>query len=130
MTDETAEQIKQEKLEALKRRAAGGPDTPIDIESRSHLEDVLDSNTVVLVDCHADWCGPCQQLKPIVKQVASETNAAVAVVDIDRHPDLAQNWSVRSVPTLLLFVDGEMEERVMGVQPFDRLSALIGQHTD
>lgn len=127
MTDETAEEIKREKLEALQRRAAGGPDRPIEVEDKGHLDAVLDTHAVVLVDCYADWCGPCKQLKPIVARIAADTRAAVATVDIDRHPEMAREWQVRSVPTLLLFADGDPAERMMGIQPFDRLRELVAR---
>lgn len=129
MSDETVEDIKRRKLEELQSRAGNAtPAEPVEITDQAHLSDLIDRHAVVLVDCYADWCGPCKQVRPIVERVAEETDAAVAAVDVDRHADLARSWNVRSIPTLLLFVDGELAERLVGVQPFDRLAELVGRH--
>lgn len=126
MSDDPVEEIKRGKLEKLQQSGgASSPDEPVPIGGRAEFTELLDDQRIVLVDCHAEWCGPCQQLKPIVKQVAAETSATVAIVDIDEHRDLAAEWSVRSVPTLLMFVDGELTERLVGVQPYDRIAQLI-----
>lgn len=129
MTDETVEEIKRRKLEQLQNgEATSTPDSPVSVTDEDHLNQLLADHPIVLVDCHAEWCGPCQQLKPILARIAEETQAVVATVDIDEHRNLAMEWGVRSVPTLLLYVDGERAERIMGVQPFDRLSSLIETH--
>lgn len=129
MSEDPVEEIKRDKLEQLQQSGApSSPEEPVQIGARTEFTELLGDQRIVLVDCHAEWCGPCQQLKPIVKQVAAEISAAVAIVDIDEHRDLAAEWSVRSVPTLLLFVDGELTERLVGVQPYDRIAQLIETH--
>lgn len=130
MSDEAIEEIKRRKLEELTKVAqTPAADEPIELEDESDLPDLFERHRIVLVDCHAEWCGPCKQLAPIVQQVAANTEAAVVKVDIDRQRSLAQRWTVRSVPTLLLFVDGEPVERLAGVQSFDRLQSLIQAHS-
>ncbi|MFB6299754.1 MAG: thioredoxin [Halobacteriales archaeon] len=104
-------------------------DTPIYIDGQTALTEVLNDNNVVLVDFYADWCGPCQMLEPTVESIAAQTDAAVAKVDIDAHQGLAQQHQVRSVPTLLLFADGEPVERVVGVQPESSLRSLVEGYT-
>lgn len=129
MTDETVEEIKRRKMEALQRQEdASTPSEPIPIRDASQFETVLDDYSLVLVDCHAEWCGPCQQLKPIVARIAQETEATVATVDIDAHQSLVANWNIRSVPTLLLFADGTLVERLVGVQPFEQLRQLLHRY--
>ncbi len=105
------------------------PDTPIHVESVDQFSEVTASHDVVLVDFYADWCGPCQQLEPIVEAVAAETDAAVAKVDIDRLQPLAQRHGVRGVPTMVLFSDGEPVEQTVGVKPKAQLTALIENYT-
>jgi thioredoxin 1 len=109
--------------------AAVAPETPIQIDSVNHFSVVTASHDVVLVDFYADWCGPCQQLKPIVEAVAAETDAAVAKVDIDRLQPLAQRHGVRGVPTMVLFSDGEPVEQTVGVKPKARLTTLVENYT-
>ncbi|KDE57768.1 thioredoxin [Halostagnicola sp. A56] len=104
------------------------PDEPIAITGQGHLESVVDGHDVVLVDCYADWCGPCKMLEPTVEALAAETDAAVAKVDVDANQRIAQQLGARSVPTLVLYADGQLTERLVGVQDRATLESLIEQH--
>ena len=99
--------------------------TPVHVESADHLDELVSANDVVLVDFHADWCGPCKMLEPTVEEIAAETDAVVAKVDIDELQDVARANGVRSVPTLQFYAGGEQAERVVGVQGKDDLVAII-----
>jgi thioredoxin 1 len=92
--------------------------------------EVLDEELPVLVDFTAVWCGPCKMLDPIVRQLAHEWNGKVKVVklDVDDNPQLAMDYQVMGVPTLMLFKDGEPVERVTGYQPKDRLAKKFSPH--
>lgn len=102
---------------------------PVQIGSESDLQSLIRNKEVLLVDFYADWCGPCQMLEPTVERIAAETDAAVAKVDIDQLQSLAEANNVRGVPTLLLYVDGELEERIVGLRDemslFDRVTAHL-----
>ena len=108
--------------------AESTPDGPVQIESGDHLTDVVASNDVVLVDFYADWCGPCQMLAPVLADLAVETDAVIAKVDVDAHPDLAAAYSVRGVPTLVLYAEGEQVEQHVGALPADRLRDLVERY--
>ncbi|OVE84259.1 thioredoxin [Natronolimnobius baerhuensis] len=105
------------------------PAEPIQITGQAHLEEVVSTDDVVLVDCYADWCGPCQMLEPTLEALAAETEAAVAKVDVDAHQRLAQQLGARSVPTLVLYADGEPVERMVGAQDRTTLERLIATHS-
>ncbi|WP_222913282.1 thioredoxin family protein [Natrinema sp. SYSU A 869] len=107
---------------------ASSPDEPIDIEGSDHFDEVINDHDVVLVDCYADWCGPCQILEPTIETLAAETDAAVATVDVDRHQRLAQQLGARGVPTLVLYADGEPVERMVGAQDCATLERLVEQY--
>lgn len=89
---------------------------------------VLRSEQPVLVDFTATWCGPCKMLEPVLKQLADEWQAQVKIVklDVDQNPELAMQYQVMGVPTLILFSKGKAVERVTGYQPKDRLIKVFG----
>ena len=124
---EDIEDIREQKKEQLRSRA-GTPDEPVHVEGGDHLEELLADHDIVLADFYADWCGPCKMLEPTVESVAASTPAAVAKVDIDAHQELAARYQVQGVPTLYLFVDGEPEDRMVGVQDEETLVEAIEAH--
>ncbi len=88
------------------------------------------SEGVVLVDFWATWCAPCRIQNPILEELASEISdvAKITKVDVDDHGSIAARFGVRSIPTLILFSDGEVVERYVGVQQKDKLRAAIEKH--
>ncbi len=92
--------------------------------------DVLDATQPVLVDFTAVWCGPCKMLDPVVKELAQAWNGHVKVVklDVDNNPNLAMQYQVMGVPTLMLFKNGQPIERVTGYQPKNRLEKKFQPH--
>jgi len=135
---EDLEAIRRQRLTELRDRAgnetAGGPDAetpsePVAVDSSAELTETVDEHRVVLVDFYADWCGPCQLLEPVVETLAAETDAVVAKVDVDANQELAAQHSVRGVPTLVLFADGQPVERLVGMQPETRLRSVVEDHT-
>lgn len=76
------------------------------------------SSGLVLVDFYADWCGPCKMIGPVLEQVASErSDVKIVKLNVDMSPDVAQQYGVMSIPTLILFKDGESKAKTMGFQP-------------
>lgn len=101
------------------------PTEPIHIRSAEQFDEVTSKYPVVLTDFHADWCGPCKMLEPTVEELAAETDAAIAKVDVDEHQGLAQKHRVQGIPTMILFADGEIAERIVGVREKSDLRSLI-----
>ncbi|MGM0371202.1 MAG: thioredoxin [Halobacteriota archaeon] len=104
---------------------ADSPDDPIHIRSPDHFNEVIESHDVVLVDFHAEWCGPCKMLAPIVEELAAETDATMAKVDVDELQQLAQQHRVQGVPTMILFAGGEIAERIVGVREKSDIRRLL-----
>jgi thioredoxin len=94
--------------------------------------EVLDAQKPVLVDFSAVWCGPCKMLKPIVHELADGWGDSVKVVelDVDYAPEIAMRYQIMGVPTLMLFVNGEVRERVTGYQPKDRIASRLSPHLE
>lgn len=84
---------------------------------KSSFYSIIDSETPVLVDFYADWCGPCKMLAPILEQVKDELGSAIRIIkiDVDKNPSLAAKYQVRSVPTMLLFKNGNQLWRQSGM---------------
>ena len=88
---------------------------------------VLKSKKSVLVDFNADWCGPCQMLKPIIEEISEESDATIVSVNIDDNDLLAESYNVQSIPCLVVFKDGKEVKRSVGLVSKDEIEGLINE---
>jgi len=89
----------------------------VNITNANFKEEVLDSDKKVLVDFWAPWCGPCRMVSPIMDEIAQENSAIkVAKVNIDEQPQLASQYGVMSIPTLIVFENGEVADKAVGAR--------------
>jgi thioredoxin 1 len=147
MSEKTRDTADAEELDAIRRRkrqalesrlgdeeaataenGEASPSEPVPVDGASAFDSLVADGGVLLVDFHAEWCGPCKMLEPTVERIAAETNATVAKVDVDRNQELAARYGVRGVPTLLLFGGGEVVERVVGVRDAETLRELVERY--
>ena len=91
----------------------------MEVQDNNFKDKVLENNKLVLVDFWAEWCGPCKTLSPIIDEVAEEfgEKVDVAKVDIDQNQEYAAKYGIRNIPTVLLFKNGEIVDKQVGVAP-------------
>ncbi len=94
---------------------------------KSSFSQIINSETPVLVDFYANWCGPCKMLAPILKEVKEELGDAVKIVkiDVDKNQPLAAKYQVKGVPTMILYKNGKQVWRQSGVVPKEQLKQVI-----
>jgi len=93
-------------------------------------QEVLKSNTPVLVDFWAEWCGPCRALGPKLEELAKELSPKVSIVklNVDENPNMAAKFGIRSIPTMILFKNGKTVETLMGNQPKEAIAQTLARH--
>ncbi|MFV0593132.1 MAG: thioredoxin [Draconibacterium sp.] len=96
------------------------------------FNNIINSSRPVLVDFYADWCGPCKQMPAILKQVKEELREHVRIikVDVDRNPQIATKYQIRSIPTLMLFKGGEAKWTGLGVRQAEEIKLIVQEQID
>lgn len=99
------------------------------IVNKDEFDALIKSERVVLVDFFATWCGPCKMLGPVLEEIAPKFagKATIVKVDVDQESDLAMRFGIMSVPTMILFQNGEPVKTLQGFQPAPQLEAVLHQ---
>ncbi len=98
----------------------------IEVTKENFQSEVLQSNKTVLIDFWAQWCGPCRMLSPVVDEIANEqTEIKVCKINVDNEPELATQFGVMSIPTLVVIKDGKVVNQSVGVQPKENILTMV-----
>ena len=93
-------------------------------------EEVIKSNIPVLIDCWAEWCAPCRMVGPVIEKLADEYAGKfkIAKLDVDNNRESSAKYSITSIPTMLIFVNGEVVDGLIGAHPEANIKAKLEQH--
>lgn len=96
----------------------------------NNFEELINGNTPVLVDFYADWCAPCKMLSPVIEKVGKDMTGKVKVVkiNVDNNQHVAAKYGVRSIPTIILFQNGEIKWQGVGYMPEDQIKSAINDN--
>jgi len=103
---------------------------PVEVTDATFEQEVLKSDTPVLVDFWATWCGPCKMIAPVVEELANEFSGKLKIgkVDVDNNQQIAMQFGIRSIPTLLIFKGGRVVDQLVGAVPKNNLVDKINKH--
>ena len=104
----------------------------VELTTENFENEVLQSDVPVLIDFWADWCMPCKMIDPILDEMAEEYDGTLKIgkLDVDQQGEIAARYNVVSIPTLLLFKDGEVAGQQIGAAPRERLEKLVKPHLE
>lgn len=104
---------------------------PEKINGMGNFNEIINSNTPVLVDFYADWCAPCKVMAPVLQQVSRDMEGKIRVIkiDVDKNEAVARKYQIRSIPTMILFKNGQIAWQGVGVMQAEQIKAVIEKNS-
>ena len=139
--DEELERIRAKKLEAMKENVKNNPGTegiggdwPSEpkMVDESNFDDFIKKYPLVVIDCWAPWCGPCRMVGPIIEELAQDFQGKIAFgkLNTDENQGIAMKFNIMSIPTFLVFKNGELIDRPVGAMPKPALTDALNKYLD
>lgn len=127
---DTLEMIKKKKLDQLKKQYMNGgktmekkwPDTPIHLID-ADIDESIHKYPTVVIDCWAPWCGPCRMIGPVIEELAKDMQGKIVFgkLNVDDNPQTSMKYGIMSIPTMLVFKNGQLVDRFVGAMPKEML---------
>jgi thioredoxin 1 len=129
--DKELEKIEKEKMKNLMKKTgskATDSSEPMTVTDAT-FQETVEKNPAVVIDCWAPWCGPCRMVSPIVDEMARDYSGKITFgkLNVDENPDVTCNYNIMSIPTLLVFKDGKLVDRIVGAMPKPMLEERINR---
>ena len=136
--DRELERIKQAKLREMMKRVTSAPflekretflEKPVEITDATFKE-TIQKHSLVVVDCWAPWCGPCHMVAPIIEELARDYSEKILFgkLNVDENPEVSTRYGIMSIPTLLVFKNGRLVDRIIGAMPRRMLESRIARY--
>lgn len=131
--DEDLEKIREKKMKKMldnkKESTTDWPNAPVKV-SDMDFSQIIKKYPLIVIDCWAEWCGPCRMIGPIVDALAKDYTGKIVFgkLNVDENQKTAMEYNIMSIPTLLVFKDGKLIDQIVGAMPKDRLEPLIKKH--
>ena len=132
--DDSLEEIRKRKMEELKEKyLAGGknmsdekPSSPVTV-SDADIGEIIKKYQTIVIDCWAAWCGPCRMIEPVIEDLAKELQGKIVFgrLNVDENPQTSMKHQIMSIPTLLIFKNGDLVDRLIGALPKEELKKRL-----
>jgi thioredoxin 1 len=125
LIDEELEEIKKRKLQKLLEKQAY-PTSPI-LVNEGNFDEIIKKYPKVVIDCYADWCNPCKMIAPMIEEFAKEFFGKIVFgkLNVDENMNIAMRFNIKSIPTLLIFKNGKLVNRIVGALPRNQLKSYL-----